>query len=64
MHPNNALPHDRSPAPKSSPRRQLKQRWLNLLYALGLLLVFLTSLLLLPADAGVGKLLWGGFAGC
>lgn len=64
MHPHNAPPHDHPPAPTSSTRRQQKQRWLSVLYGIGLLLVFLISLLLLPADAGVGKLLWSGLADC
>jgi len=28
-------------------------------YAVGLLLVFILSLLLLPNDSGLGRLLWG-----
>ncbi|UNG18529.1 hypothetical protein [Stutzerimonas zhaodongensis] len=40
-------------------QRRRRQRLISLAYALGLLLVFLLSLLLLPDDAGLGKLLWG-----
>ncbi|UPQ82644.1 hypothetical protein M0M42_20045 [Pseudomonas knackmussii] len=39
------------------------QRLLSLAYGFGLLLIFLVSLLLLPHDAGVGRLLWGVLAG-
>lgn len=64
MQPKHALPDDLPAGPESPIRRRRRQRWLNLLYALGLLLVFLISLLLLPADDGVGKLLWGALANC
>ncbi len=64
MHPNHALPDGQPPGPSSTTRRPIKQRWLSLFYALGLLLVFLLSLLLLPADAGIGRLLWGTLAVC
>ena len=40
-------------------RRRRRQRLISLAYALGLLLVFMLSLLLLPDDTGLGKLLWG-----
>ncbi|MCQ4257979.1 hypothetical protein [Stutzerimonas stutzeri] len=66
MHQNHAQP-DGQTARHQAPthrRRRRRRRWLNLLYALGLLLVFLISLLLLPADAGVGKLLGGALAAC
>jgi len=33
---------------------------MSLIYAIGLILVFLLSLLLLPHNVGVGKLLWSG----
>ncbi len=42
--------------PKALRRRN---KLISLVYALGLLLVFILSLLLLPADTGLGKLLWG-----
>lgn len=64
MQPYNALPEGQSSRSGSSAKRQPRQRWISLLYAFGLLLVFLASLLLLPADAGVGKLLWGGLVDC
>jgi hypothetical protein len=64
MHPNRALPDDNSPGPASSIHRRRRQRWLSLFYAFGLLMVFLLSLLLLPADTGVGKLLRGALAAC
>jgi len=37
------------------------RRWrlVNLAYVLGLLMVFVLGLMLLPADNGLGKLLWG-----
>lgn len=39
-------------------QRQRHHRLINLAYVLGLLLVFALSLLLLPDDTGLGKLLW------
>ena len=42
----------------ASPPTPLRRRLALLGYAGGLLLVFALSLLLLPADSGVGKLLW------
>lgn len=38
-------------------QRRRRHRLINLAYALGLLLVFVLSLLLLPDDTGLGKLL-------
>ena len=45
--------------PAATPQRLRRQRLISLAYGLGLLLVFLLSLLLLPSDTGLGKLLWG-----
>lgn len=39
-------------------QRHRHHRLINLAYVLGLLLVFALSLLLLPDDTGLGKLLW------
>jgi len=39
-------------------QRRRRHRLINFAYALGLLLVFVLSLLLLPDDTGLGKLLW------
>jgi hypothetical protein len=41
------------------PKAQRRHRLISLAYVLGLMLVFIFSLLLLPADTGLGKLLWG-----
>jgi hypothetical protein len=41
------------------PKAQRRHRLISLAYVLGLMLVFILSLLLLPADTGLGKLLWG-----
>jgi len=41
--------------PRATHRRGLT----SLGYAAGLLLVFILSLLLLPHDSGLGRLLWG-----
>ncbi|MFL9814004.1 hypothetical protein D7241_12185 [Stutzerimonas sp. VN223-3] len=48
-----------SDRPEQSARRfkARRHRLINLAYALGLLLVFVLSLLLLPGDTGLGKLL-------
>lgn len=46
-------------APPPSVSRRKRNRLVSLAYVLGLLLVFALSLLLLPADTGLGKLLWG-----
>lgn len=63
MHLNSSPPTgQRSDAAPASARSRT-QRLLSLAYGFGLLLVFLVSLLLLPHDAGVGKLLWGVLAG-
>ena len=40
-------------------QRRRRNRLISLAYGLGLLLVFILSLLLLPAETGVGRLLWG-----
>ncbi len=64
MHQKHAQPDGQTARHQAPTHRRRRQRWLNLFYALGLLLVFLISLLLLPADAGVGKLLWGALAAC
>lgn len=54
-----ALP-DRPEGPTQQIKSQRhRHHWLiNLAYVLGLLLVFALSLLLLPDDTGLGKLLW------
>lgn len=57
-------PSSRTPANPSATtapetHRQRRNRLISLGYALGLLLIFILSLLLLPADTGLGKLLWG-----
>lgn len=41
------------------PKAQRRHRLISLAYVLGLMLVFILSLLLLPDDTGLGKLLWG-----
>lgn len=46
-------------APPPFASRRKRNLLVSLTYALGLLLVFVLSLLLLPADTGLGKLLWG-----
>ncbi len=43
---------------QSKAQRHRHHRLINLAYVLGLLLVFALSLLLLPDDTGLGKLLW------
>jgi hypothetical protein len=40
-------------------RKIRKRRLITLAYAVGLAMVFVLSLLLLPHDSGLGKLLWG-----
>lgn len=65
MHPNPSRPAGQLiEAAPTKPRRSRKQRLISLGYALGLILVFLLSLLLLPADVGLGKLLWGALGAC
>lgn len=50
-------PDGKAPAAARTPRARF---WLSsLCYAVGLLLVFILSLLLLPHDRGLGRLLWG-----
>jgi len=52
------LPRPAHRAPASSAYvRRLRSRLGSLCYAAGLMLVFALSLLLLPADSGLGKLL-------
>lgn len=46
-----------APAP-STARYQRRNRLIACAYLLGLLLTFILSLLLLPTDSGLGKLLW------
>ena len=58
MHPNPPRPGEQRNKAAAKARRSRKQRLINLAYALGLVLVFLLSLLLLPDDSGLGKLLW------
>lgn len=45
-----------------SRRKRHNNRLISLVYALGLLLIFILSLLLLPADTGLGKLLWSSLS--
>lgn len=47
------------PAEPIAPRPLRRRALSNLGYAAGLLLVFILSLLLLPRDSGLGRLLWG-----
>jgi len=49
-------PDGQAPA---APRPWVRSRLSSLCYAAGLLLVFILSLLLLPNDSGLGRLLWG-----
>lgn len=51
-------PRSTAPSTPSRSHRQRPSRLISFCYALGLLLIFILSLLLLPADAGLGKLLW------
>ncbi|QGZ28959.1 hypothetical protein [Stutzerimonas stutzeri] len=51
-------PRDRAARPLETQRRR-RQKLVSLAYTLGLLLVFIVSLLLLPADTGLGKVLRG-----
>lgn len=57
MHPNPSRPTDQPTTAVPDKRRRRRQRLISLAYALGLMLVFLLSLLLLPDDTGLGKLL-------
>lgn len=57
--PSSQTPATPSATTPSEAHRQRRNRLISLGYALGLLLIFLLSLLLLPADTGLGKLLWG-----
>ncbi|WP_019340880.1 hypothetical protein [Stutzerimonas stutzeri] len=59
MHPTSSRPSGQPVSAKPSKRQRRRQRLISLAYALGLLLIFLLSLLLLPDDTGLGKLLWG-----
>lgn len=59
MHPTPSRPSGQPASAASVKQRRQRQRLTSLVYALGLLLVFLLSLLLLPDDTGLGKLLWG-----
>lgn len=61
MHPKPTQPAAQPSGAAPKARRSRKQRLINLIYALGLILVFLLSLLLLPDDVGLGKLLWSAF---
>lgn len=58
------IPQSRQPSPDGKPPAasrppRARSRLSSLCYAAGLLLVFILSLLLLPNDSGVGRLLWG-----
>lgn len=46
-------------APVASRTPRARSRLSSFCYAAGLLLVFILSLLLLPHDSGLGRLLWG-----
>lgn len=59
MQPTSSRPSGQSPTAAPARRRRRRQRLISLAYAVGLMLVFLLSLLLLPDDTGLGKLLWG-----
>tara|TARA_Y100001951_G_scaffold32422_1_gene25500 strand:+ start:2598 stop:2870 length:273 start_codon:yes stop_codon:yes gene_type:complete len=50
-------PDGKAPVASRTPRAG--SRLSSLCYAAGLLLVFILSLLLLPHDSGLGRLLWG-----
>ncbi|WP_313086118.1 hypothetical protein [Pseudomonas sp.] len=58
MHPT-PLRRDAQPKAERVARPSRRWRLVNLAYVLGLLLVFVLGLMLLPADNGLGKLLWG-----
>jgi len=47
--------------PSRAPREK-PNRLISLGYVLGLLLIFIFSLLLLPTDTGLGKLLWSALS--
>lgn len=59
MPPNPSRPGDQPGKAVPRPPHSRKRRLVTLAYAVGLILVFLLSLLLLPDDSGLGKLLWG-----
>lgn len=68
MSSRSSKPIDQPPATRTDPaqtarrpnaQRRRRHRLISLAYGLGLLLMFILSLLLLPADTGLGKLLWG-----
>jgi ferric-dicitrate binding protein FerR (iron transport regulator) len=61
--PSNPRERTEQAAPRPKAQRRRRHRLISLAYVLGLLLVFILSLLLLPADTGLGKLLWGGDEG-
>jgi len=56
---NMSLNLRQSRQPPAAPRPWVRSRLSSLCYAAGLLLVFILSLLLLPNDSGLGRLLWG-----
>lgn len=58
MHATSSRLVSRSSNARPAPRWRTRQRLICAAYVLGLILVFLLSLLLLPEDAGLGKLLW------
>lgn len=58
MHATSSRHLSRAPDARFAPRWRTRQRLICTAYVLGLILVFLLSLLLLPVDAGLGKLLW------
>lgn len=52
-------PRAPEPVVPAMPRAAQRRGLTSLGYAAGLLLVFILSLLLLPHDSGLGRLLWG-----
>lgn len=58
MHVTPSRPASRRPSALAQPSGRCRQ-WLTCAaYVLGLMVIFLLSLLLLPDDAGLGKLIW------
>ncbi|MCQ4295893.1 hypothetical protein NAU58_09920 [Pseudomonas stutzeri] len=51
-------PRNAKPVAPRTPRSLRRRGLTSLGYAAGLLLVFILSLLLLPRDSGLGRLLW------
>jgi len=59
MPPNLSRPMNQPHKGTATRRKSRKRRLITLAYAVGLAMVFVLSLLLLPHDSGLGKLLWG-----